>query len=409
MPRFKFEERLEWRTWVTPKPLESKPIHRWYVFPHSFTSELVHALIDEWGLTPDDHILDPFCGAGTTILAAKERGIPATGYDISPLAVLATTVKVANYNLRRLRVARETLDHWIDPSHWNGTSRFYPKLVEQALPGKLLGAFDAIWQTVGLLPNSETERDFFRLSLLSIIPEYSRAIATGGWLSWVDNKANVRSLERNYFDRIDEMLSDLADSQLRRTASWKSHVSDARSLPGPAEKYSAVITSPPYPNRHDYTRVFGVELMFGFLDWEGTRKVRYQSIQSHPESKPQRASADNFRCPARLKKSLRELELNVPDKRIARMMEGYFFDMHLVLRRLRRISSRNAKFAFVLGNAQYAGVAVPVDEFVAGIAQNLGFEVSSIGAVRYRGNSAQQMATFGRIPSRESVVLLKFK
>ena len=57
--------------------------------PHSFTGDLVHALIDEWHLDETDNLLDPFAGAGTTLLAAKERGIPGSGYDLSPLAVLA--------------------------------------------------------------------------------------------------------------------------------------------------------------------------------------------------------------------------------------------------------------------------------------------------------------------------------
>jgi len=81
MASFQVERHLNWSRWVTPKPLAEKAVHRWYVFPHSFTSELVHQLISDWGLGPKDHILDPFAGAGTTLLAAKEKGIPATGYD----------------------------------------------------------------------------------------------------------------------------------------------------------------------------------------------------------------------------------------------------------------------------------------------------------------------------------------
>jgi len=120
MSRFVVEEREIWRRWVTPKPLMAKPVHRWYVFPHSFSSELVHALIDEWGLGPGDHILDPFAGAGTTLLAAKEKGVPATGYDLSPLAVMASRVKVANYDLKRLRAQWDRLSKRLEPNKWNG-------------------------------------------------------------------------------------------------------------------------------------------------------------------------------------------------------------------------------------------------------------------------------------------------
>ena len=102
MSTYLIQDRTEWRKWMIPKGLQAKPIHRWYVFPHSFTSDLVHALINEWGLSINDRILDPFAGAGTTILAAKEKGIPATGYDLSPLAVFVTRAKIANYRFKSL-------------------------------------------------------------------------------------------------------------------------------------------------------------------------------------------------------------------------------------------------------------------------------------------------------------------
>lgn len=73
------------------------------------------------------------------------------------------------------------------------------------------------------------------------------------------------------------MLSDVRDHDPGE-GSWQVQIADARSLPDPKGTYTAVITSPPYPNRHDYTRVFGVELLFEFLDWERLRMLRYQSF-----------------------------------------------------------------------------------------------------------------------------------
>src|SRR5207249_1648220 len=150
--RYAIKEKLALGKYVTPKPLKDKPIHCWYIFPHSFTCELVHELIDRWGLAATDEILDPFVGAGTTLLAAKEKGIPATGYDLSPLAVLITRVKVANYEMGRLKAAWGQLRGRLDPAGWNGASRTYPQLVVEALPGRLLGAFDAVARSIGELP-----------------------------------------------------------------------------------------------------------------------------------------------------------------------------------------------------------------------------------------------------------------
>lgn len=407
MGQFAVEQKEGWRWWVTPKPLVAKPVHRWYVFPHSFTSELVHALIEDWGLTERDQILDPFAGAGTTLLAAKEKNIPATGYDLSPLAVHTAKVKVANYEVRRLKELWSRLHRRIDPVRWNGASRDYPELVCDALPGKLLGAYDALDRSIADLKASTSERDFFKLALLATIPKYSRAVATGGWLRWVDRRKSPSTLRAVLSERVNLMLQDLEAAHLPRRSSWRAEQADARSLPDNGSTYSAVITSPPYPNRHDYTRVFGVELMFGFLDWEQTRQLRYQSFHSHPEAHPVRPTQNGYRQPTRLARAVGQIRKQEDDPRVIAMIEGYFLDLYLVLREVRRVCKRGARIAFVVGNAQYRGRPILVDELTAEIGEQAGLECQKLLVTRYRGNSAQQMGKHGRRPSRESVVLFR--
>ena len=43
---------------------------------------------------------------------------------------------------------------------------------------------------------------------------------------------------------------------------------DARNYPDMVKdkKYDAIFTSPPYPNRHDYTRIYELELLVGFIN-----------------------------------------------------------------------------------------------------------------------------------------------
>jgi len=401
------EERLDWRRWVTPKPLEETPIHRWYVFPHSFSSELVHDLIDEWGLCHEDRILDPFAGAGTTILAAKEKGIPATGYDLSPLAILAARAKITNFNRPRLQKTSNLLEDNLNPTSWNGHSRVYPCLVEEALPGPLLGAFETISKQIDMLKCPDSERDLFRLALLVTLPKYSRLVATGGWLQWSRKHKRIRTLPRVFVEQIDRMLSDLRQTHLNRERQWNVCISDARRLPDPDGKYAAVITSPPYPNRHDYTRVFGVELMFGFLNWQQTRRLRYQSFHSHPEAHPTRPDSDGYTSPLRLKRALTRIKKAGSDPRVLRMLEGYFLDMYLCLREMSRVCRDRAKIAVIVGNAQYSGEPVLVDQLTAEIGEQAGLSCEHLLVTRYRGNSAQQMARFGRNQSRETVVVFK--
>lgn len=407
MGQLAVEQRKDWRWWVTPKPLVGKPVHRWYVFPHSFTSDLVHALIEDWNLTPHDSILDPFVGAGTTLLAAKEKGIPATGYDLSPLAVLATKVKIADYKAARLEELWSRLRQAIQPARWNGAAKHYPDLVREALPGRLLGAFDALDRSIARLDATTAERDFFRLALIATIPEYSRAVAEGGWLRWVDRRKNISTLMADLTEKVELMLQDLEKAPAQDGASWNVRVGDARSLPDAPSTYAAVITSPPYPNRHDYTRVFGVELMFGFLDWEQTRQLRYQSFHSHPEARPARPDTNGYVRPRRLARAVAQIGRKEKDARVKEMIEGYFLDLYLVLREVRRVCKRGARVAFVVGNAQYRGVPIAVDELTAEIGEQVSLKCEKLLVARYRGNSAQQMGKYGRNPSREAVVVFR--
>ena len=405
MAKYVVEEREDWRWWVTPKSLVNKPIHRWCIFPHSFTNELIHAFVDEWGLDAKDHLLDPFAGAGTTLLAAKERGIPANGYDLSPLAVTATSVKLANYSLRRLENAWGVLQKKLSPTRWKSPVKVYPELVQKALPGGLLAAFEAIDRDITDLDASLAERDFFRLALFNILPRYSHAVATGGWLSWVNKQDEISTIPSEFSAQVILMLCDLRDCTLPRRASWFVGQADARILPDKSETYSAVISSPPYPNRHDYTRVFGVELMFGFLDWEGTRRLRYQSFHSHPEAHPDRPESNGYTQPVALSRILNKINEKTKERRIPVMLAGYFLDMYLCLKEVRRVCRRKARVAFVVGNAQYCGQPIPVDELTAEVGEQAGLTCTKLLAARFRGNSAQQMGKYGRNPSRESIVV----
>jgi site-specific DNA-methyltransferase (cytosine-N4-specific) len=407
MPKYQIQERLDWAWWVTPKLLKDKPVHRWYVFPHSFASELVHALIDEWGLTQEDHILDPFAGAGTTLLAAKEKGISATGYDLSPLAVLASRTKLANLSLARLSEQWNTFKRFLRKGRFDSNDLVCPEFVRKALPGRLLGTFRSIDHYISSLSASGRERDFFRVALLSVLPRFSRAMISGGWPKWIKSGPAARAVPAAFAGQVESMLRDLRQTRFPRRTSWSVDVADARRLPVEDDSFTAVITSPPYPNRHDYTRVFGLELMFSLLDWEQTRDLRYQSFHSHPEARPSRPEINGYVPPRALTKVLSVMRKTDSDPRVIAMLEGYFLDMYLFLREVRRVCRQDARIAVVLGNGQYYGIPILVDEWTAEVAERVGLGCERIVAVRYRGNSAQQMGRYGRRPSRESVVLFR--
>jgi len=176
---------------VTPKPARAQPVHRWYLFPHSFTSDLVHALIGEWSLGRRDRLLDPFVGSGTTLLSAKELGIPSDGYDLSPLAVMASNTKAATYVRDSVDAAWKKLRVAMSADKATSLCRSYPELVHRALPDGRLEKLDAVSACIDRTVDTDSERNFFRLALISVIPHFSQAIANGGWLRWLNQGAKA--------------------------------------------------------------------------------------------------------------------------------------------------------------------------------------------------------------------------
>ena len=393
--------------WVTRKPLLTKPIHRWYTFPHSFTSELVHSLIDDWSLSKEHSIVDPFVGAGTTVLAAKEREVPATGYDISPLAAFVSRVKTTTYDdAGLLRSAAEELNCRLSEPFGMRSASEYPAIVRRALPGRILPTLANCRDEISRLPYSKPVRDFMTLGLLSTLPRYSRARPSGGWLKWTENSTRSTSFRRAIRQKLDQMIGDVEHAQLPKTEHWYVALADARSLPESSGKYDGVITSPPYPNRHDYTRVFGIELLFAFLNTDQLRSLRRQTVESHPEARPKRSESPGYDVPPLLSSALSRMR-DAVDPRVLRMLEGYFKDMYLFLLEAQRICRMDGRIALVVGNAQYAGVRVLVDEIIVSIGESIGLRCEALSVARLRGNSAQQMAKFGRQPSRETIVTFR--
>ena len=74
--------------------VKDKPIHDWYRFVLSYPPHLVRTYIQDFSLTKECTILDPFCGTGTTIIEAKFNNINSIGIEANPFPFFASTTKI---------------------------------------------------------------------------------------------------------------------------------------------------------------------------------------------------------------------------------------------------------------------------------------------------------------------------
>ncbi len=382
-------------------------MYRWFVYPHSFDKQLVEELLWEMRIGPDAKVWDPFVGAGTTVLTCKEKGIAANGSDLLPLSVLVSRAKVQNYDLESLKVAFNTL---IYRTRKGTRDRFADvPVVQKALPPRIRIRVSSLLDQIEKL--NESLQPFFVIALLGILGDISYAVRSGGWLRLDTEKkvkeANVKPL---FVQRVEQMLADLY--LIQQTSHSQPDVNiwigDARTqrLPTPV---NGIITSPPYLNRHDYTRVFALELaLVNVANAQELKAIRYRALRSHVEARAPELSANGYQEPTLLKECLLKIERRgVNDRRVPGMIRGYFEDMFHVLKTACINLVPGGRAAFVLGDVRFSGVMIPVTELVVRLGRDADLRPEKVIIARYRGNSSQQMGTYGRERAKESVVIFR--
>jgi DNA modification methylase len=200
---------------------------------------------------------------------------------------------------------------------------------------------------------------------------------------------------------VEKFNGNLSSKIIKTSAS----LSDSRLL-GTKRKFDAIITSPPYPNRHDYTRIYSLELIMGFIKTnDELKQIRYNTLRSHVEARRQ-FEAEGYVKPKIIDSIIsRVRKAGLNNSKVPDMIEGYFEDMYISLMQMRKALKKNGKLALVVSNVRFGGVNVEVDKILAEIGQQAGLAIKAIFMARQRGNSAQQMERFKRKPSRESIVI----
>jgi hypothetical protein len=404
----KLEDRPDYAEYVTPKQARTAPIYNWGVFPHSFSSGLVHGLLDEFGASEDALVYDPFVGAGTTLLACKELGVSAFGTDVLPLSTFLSNTKVQDFDTSRLRREFSSLSFGERPKRENHFADI--PIIKKAYDEDTIRQISVIREAIERVQDARA-RALFQAGLLCIVGTASKTIKAGGWLKLRHgNEPACNDVVGLFTNQVERMIRELDEHAVksRPGGKWQAWLADAR-RPVLDIHPDVVITSPPYLNKHDYTRVFVLELALGFVDdHKSLKALRYKSLRSHVEAKAQPGIPipPDYSQPRALREALEQLSRRELNNRLTMpMVGGYFEDIYMVLRSLASRVNEGGQVAFVLGNSRFGGVMIPVDLIVAELGTQVGLDLKKIMVARHRGNSAQQMGRYGRVPARESIIV----
>lgn len=418
---------------------KARPVYRWYKYKEAFSASLVEHFFHKYGLT-SGKILDPFAGSGTALFVASALGLQADGIELLPIGQqIIKTKKLLDSAFTTADI--ETLRRWAVSPVWQTETERIPitelRITRGAYPEKTLGALE---QYHAACQNENPQvRAVLQFALLCVLESISYTRKDGQYLRWdyrsgrrqgqkQFDKGVILPFEQAIRDKLNEIIADLTGptqqgelfpAQLPPGEITLHNGSCLDILPTlPENNYDALLTSPPYCNRYDYTRTYALELaLLGASETE-LLKLRQTMLSCTVENRAKDLLAMNPRWQSALTAAdeqkllqsiLKYLEHQKAQKTlnnngIPRMVRGYFYEMACVIAECARVLKPNAPLFMVNDNVRYAGASISVDLILSDMAEALGFCVDNILVLpNGKGNSSQQMGEHGRDPLRKCV------
>jgi len=383
MAEFKFVEKPEWGPLATFIPNKDEPIYNWFYYKEGFAKELVFRLAEHFSLKKGMRVLDPFCGVGTTLVACRQLGLDSAGFDVHPVGVFASRVKVRDYDPELLRQAIKSLI--------KAKFRRPAKLPDSGLVRRVFLRHtleDAVFFTEQIMQVRNREvRDFLMLGLMNVAIKCSYAFKDGAVIK-VRKKPTppLRDMLRRQLFR---MLKDTENFKAQKCEAF-ADFGDARFLQLEDESVDAVITSPPYMNKIEYTKIYGIEHELFLRHVQDSPPVR--SFIGLSLSRLEQDSS-------RLEKALDyETVKSLPAEAIPYMM-----DMFQSIEEMHRVCRKGAKLGIVVGNGCFPTCTVDSDVLLSRMAESIGFTVDRILILNKRWCTRNRTEKVGTL--RESLLL----
>ena len=412
---------------------KTQPGLRWFKYKEGFSADLVRSALR----LGDGPVLDPFAGAGTTVLVAGGAGRKAVGIEIMPVGTRATRAIACVANGLESGVLQENgarLLRALDGGSVAPAFRFpHVRITERAFPAE---TEDAIAKARAFLRGlkDESVRLVLDFACMSVLEEASYTRKDGQYLRWDErcgrglrggmDKGPIPGFADALRKRLAEILQD-APQLAKRYAARPPRIvegSALRELPRlKADSVGLTITSPPYANRYDYTRTYALELAWLGYDRAAFGELRQALLSATVENRSKaqqlereyprpdvlaqaRTAIGSQAALAETLDALRSRKGELSNPHVIRLVENYFQEMALVIAELARVTRPGGSVLMVNDNVQYHGEEVPVDLILSDIAERCGFVCGEIGVLpRGKGNASQQMGRFGRRELRKCV------
>lgn len=363
-------------------------------YPGKMVSHLARRLLDRYMDVPTGSanlsVLDPFCGSGSLVVSAAQRGFGVSGLDLSPYAVLLTRVKLGGF----------------DP---HLASALASRLVAEAKSGRK--SMSMQWPLKSYWFSSQPLRDIERLRAAAVrlnlnASREGRAVLLAMALSmrlcsradqrspkpFISRVARETRITGSYdpFATVVRLVEELCELyggiRLSVPRVYTADIRSTRVLELDIGVHSHIITSPPYINAQDYFRNSKFELYL----LEGIVPFRVRDIQDVfvgtergrlLRDIPPAFSEECFK----LVPELHSVALAAP--RLAMVVQRYLFDMLLSFMHASRFLATDGTLVVVCGDNLVSGVRIRTWSVLHSMLRSLGFSLQDSFCDRIRNRS----------------------
>ncbi len=386
--------------------------HNYHSFPAKFPPQLPRKFIHHL-TAPNDIVLDPMMGSGTTLLEAILANRIGLGFDIDPLAIHLSKVKATaltkqqvldlghkivlearNWIKERKKSLSENLE-----KRWDKKTRrfvnywFAPETqlellaliqeIEKIEDVSLKSFFELVFSAIIITKSGGVSMAFdlahTRPHRVKVVISQSGEIIRGkNKLEHIPESKRrykvkkLRSPLEEFSKRFKTNCDDLLPESLEQNQAYIAF-GNAQNLPLDSNIVDLIVTSPPYAsNAIDYMRAHKFSLVWMGHSIEHLGEKRKEYIGGEATS-----GFDFETLPTYVKKII--LDIADVDEKKGKVLHRYYSEMYRALREMFRVLKPGKAAIVVVGVSTMRGIDTQTQTCLAEIGKTVGFDVPLIG------------------------------
>lgn len=371
------------------RPKDKVGVHAWTNFYASYSETFVESAVKTLKVKETDVVLDPFVGAGTTLIAAKKMGYQSIGFDIDPFSCFLSKAKLSQAidHKKINKLLRKTNSSIVSATF----SQEALQLFDEECLQYATAVFNRIKKNIGRSSNfihellSDTDNKYdseiVALTALCIGASESAKLMQGSNPTWyrkadVGEKDNLQALVNSTQIVLTKMLKDI-DEASYSTASSTVYNLDIRDANNP--KYhqiaNVIITSPPYLTRIDYAMKHfpNLAIISGLIEFDFT-ELRKKMIGTPKIVDKGIVNAEWGELCTEVINKIKHHESYASESYYVWTYYQYFKSLYETFIRFKKLLKIDGKGLIILQDSFYKDVHIPLSDIAVEMLQLMGFE-----------------------------------